>query len=474
MATTTKAAAPAKKSKGFGGIKAAWIILVICCVLAYSFYYFVLGNPDNFVGGDRAGHPANLMGTVYKGGIVVGIILTLLLTVIVLGVERFFAIKTASGKMNLAKFTAQVKTAIKAQNFTEAKSLCDKMQGSVANVVLASINMYETVEKDETLKKSQKIAKIQQAHEEATQLEMPTLTMNLPMVATIVSLGTLTALFGTVLGMIGSFQALSAGGGADAMALSAGISEALVNTASGILTSWVATVVYNFFSNKIDKLTFALDEVGYTIAATYDMGKIKIEKKDIWIDMTPMSDVMTLLLCFFMLTSTFLTPEPVKVNTPSSVSEVKVPENDVLNILIDPDGKIFVGTENKNNMLAMMQDVTDKFGITLNSTQIKHFREDAMIGAPLSKFADYLNLEPEKMAEAIQTMGIPTDSIDGGMSEFQEWVKAAREANSDIKIAIKSDATTSYKVIKTVMSELQDMNENRYQLITNLKTSSED
>ncbi|MBR1484167.1 MAG: biopolymer transporter ExbD [Prevotella sp.] len=204
------------------------------------------------------------------------------------------------------------------------------------------------------------------------------------------------------------------------------------------------------------------------------MGKIKIEKKDIWIDMTPMSDVMTLLLCFFMLTSTFLTPEPVKVNTPSSVSEVKVPENDVLNILIDPNGKIFVGTENKNNMLAMMQDVTDKFGIQLNSTQIKHFREDAMIGAPLSKFADYLSLEPEKMGEVIQTMGIPTDSIDGGMSEFQEWVKAAREANSDIKIAIKSDATTSYSVIKTVMSELQDMNENRYQLITNLKTSSED
>jgi biopolymer transport protein ExbB len=270
MATTTKAAAPAKKNSGFKGIKAAWIILVICCVLAYCFYFFVLGNPDNFVGGDREGHPANLMGTVYKGGIVVGIILTLLLTVIVLGVERYFAIKSASGKINLAKFTAQVKDAIKAQKFDEAKALCNKMQGSVANVVLASINMYETVEKDDTLKKSQKISKIQQAHEEATQLEMPTLTMNLPMVATIVSLGTLTALFGTVLGMIGSFQALSAGGGADSMALSAGISEALVNTASGILTSWVATVVYNFFSNKIDKLTFALDEVGYTIAATYD------------------------------------------------------------------------------------------------------------------------------------------------------------------------------------------------------------
>ncbi|MBR1933515.1 MAG: MotA/TolQ/ExbB proton channel family protein, partial [Prevotella sp.] len=269
MATTTKAAAPAKKSSGFKGVKDAWIILVICCALAYTFYFLVLGDPSHFQGGDRSGHPADLMGTVYKGGFVVGLIITLLLTVVVLGVERFFAIKSASGKINLAKFTAQVKDAIKAQDFGKAKDLCNKMQGSVANVVLASINMYETVEKDDTLKKAQKIAKIQQAHEEATQLEMPTLTMNLPMIATIVSLGTLTALFGTVLGMIGSFQALSAGGGADSMALSAGISEALVNSASGILTSWVATVVYNFFSNKIDKLTYALDEIGFTIAATY-------------------------------------------------------------------------------------------------------------------------------------------------------------------------------------------------------------
>ncbi len=242
MATTQKAAAPAKKS-GFGGVKDAWIILVICAIAGYSVWYFVMGNPDNFIGGDRSGHPANLLGTVYKGGFVVGLILTLLFTVICLGFERFFGIKAASGKMNLAKFTSQVKAAVKAQKFDEAKALCDKMQGSVANVVLASINMYQAVENEPNLKKAAKIAKIQQAHEEATQLEMPT---------------------------IGSFQALSAGGGADSMALSAGISEALVNTASGILTSWVATVVYNFFSNKIDKLTFALDEIGYTIAATYD------------------------------------------------------------------------------------------------------------------------------------------------------------------------------------------------------------
>ena len=197
--------------------------------------------------------------------------MTLLLTVICLGVERFFALRTAFGTMSLGKFTREVKDLIKANKFDEAQKLCDQMKGSVANVVSASIRAYKDVEANNNLKKGQKISKIQQAHEEATQLEMPTLQMNLPIVATIVTLGTLTALFGTVLGMINSFQALSSGGGADSMALSAGISEALVNTASGILTSWFAVVIYNFFTNKIDKLTYALDEVGYTIATTYDV-----------------------------------------------------------------------------------------------------------------------------------------------------------------------------------------------------------
>jgi len=177
MATTQKAA-PAKKSSGFKGFKDAWIILVICAIAGYSVWYFVMGNPENFVGGDRSGHPANLLGTVYKGGFVVGLILTLLFTVICLGIERYLAIKTAAGKINLAKFTAQVKALIKDQKFQEADALCDKMQGSVANVVKASIHMYQTVEGDDTLKKAAKIAKIQQAHEEATQLEMPTLQMN--------------------------------------------------------------------------------------------------------------------------------------------------------------------------------------------------------------------------------------------------------------------------------------------------------
>ncbi len=203
------------------------------------------------------------------------------------------------------------------------------------------------------------------------------------------------------------------------------------------------------------------------------MAKIKIQKKDIWIDMTPMSDVMTLLLCFFMLTSTFLTPEPVQVNTPNSVSEVKIPEQDVLNILVTPAGKVFLGTENKNNMQAMLDEMLSSHKVTLNATQIKHFREDPMVGASMAQLASYLSLDQEKMGEAIQKLGLPLDSVeyaDGskGKSEFQEWVAAARGANPDIKLAIKCDAKTPYASIKQLMSELQDMNENRFQLITNL------
>ena len=115
MATSTKAVAPAKnKKQGFGGIKNAIWIMVICCIVAYAFYFFVLGDESNFVGGDKSAHPANLAGTVYKGGFVVGLIFTLFLTVVCLGVERYFALKSAFGTINLSTFTVKVKELLKA------------------------------------------------------------------------------------------------------------------------------------------------------------------------------------------------------------------------------------------------------------------------------------------------------------------------------------------------------------------------
>ena len=267
---TTKKAAPAKKGQGFQGVKGAFWIIAVCFVLAVCFFKYFLGNADHINPANGEVIDGNMWGTIYKGGVVVPVILTLLFSVIALSIERGLALNTAFGKGKLPKFVANIKAALNANDFVKAQELCDKQRGSVANVVGASLRAYKEMEAVSGIKKAQKVAKIQQAHEEATQLEMPTLTMNMPIIATIVTLGTLTALFGTVVGMIRSFAALAAGGGADSQALSLGISEALVNTASGILTSWVAVVAYNSYTNKIDKLTFALDEVGYSIAQTYE------------------------------------------------------------------------------------------------------------------------------------------------------------------------------------------------------------
>ncbi len=263
----TQTAAP--KKQGFQGVRHAIIIIICMFLVGWGFYEFILGAPENFPGNDPAGHPANMLGTVYKGGWVVPIILGLLCTVTAMSVERFFAIRACAGKGSVYKFTRAVKEALKVGDIAKAEELCNAQKGSVANVVLADLKAYKDMEKV-NIKLKEKVANINNAHEEATALEMPTMTMNLPIIATIVTLGTLTALFGTVLGMIRSFAALAAGGGADSMALSTGISEALVNTASGIATSWVSVVAYNYFTNKIDKLTFAMDEIGYTIAHTFE------------------------------------------------------------------------------------------------------------------------------------------------------------------------------------------------------------
>ena len=202
------------------------------------------------------------------------------------------------------------------------------------------------------------------------------------------------------------------------------------------------------------------------------MGKIKIKKADVWIDMTPMSDVMVLLLTFFMLTSTFVKNEAVKVNAPGSVSEIKVPETEVLQIIVDKDGKIFIGLDKPGYMQEMLEGFKSKFsGLSLSAMQEKNFVGLASFGMPMNKMSDVLKHEAGDVNNLQKEMGIPTDSTNGGMSEFQCWVDAARNSSfgDKMKVAIKADAATPYKVVKKMMSELQDMSENRYYLITTLK-----
>ena len=127
------------------------------------------------------------------------------------------------------------------------------------------------------------------------------------------------------------------------------------------------------------------------------MGKVKIKKSDVWIDMTPMSDVMTLLLCFFMLTSTFVKQEPVKVNSPGSVSEIKVPEKSVLNILVDKTGKIFMSLDNQNDVVDVLSGMAGQYGISLTKAQVKKFQNDPMWGAPMDKLEAYLSFIRKKL-----------------------------------------------------------------------------
>ena len=209
------------------------------------------------------------------------------------------------------------------------------------------------------------------------------------------------------------------------------------------------------------------------------MGKVKVKKSDVWIDMTPMSDVMTLLLTFFMLTSTFVKKEPVKVNVPGSVSEIKVPENGVLTILVNPE-KDAAGNPTGEGQVFMSIDNTEQLGETYSAMfpgasalELDVFTREGTFGIPMNEMKTYLSMSTDQRHKVFPTKGIPLDSIDGGMSEFQMWVDAARNVNENIKIALKADATSPYKTVKKVMNELQDMDESHYYMITNLKASEE-
>ena len=200
------------------------------------------------------------------------------------------------------------------------------------------------------------------------------------------------------------------------------------------------------------------------------MGKAKIKRKSTFIDMTAMSDVTVLLLTFFMLTSTFIKKEPVQVMTPASVSDIKIPETDILQILVEPSGTIFMSLDKQPDMAAVLDKMSEEYGIELTPDQEKKFVIASTFGVPMQRMSNFLNLSLEEQDKVLKSMGIPCDSTD---NQFKSWVRHARVVNPDLRIAIKADADTPYSVIKNVMNSLQDLRENRYNLITALKSSPE-
>lgn len=256
--------AQVKKSTNWVGV----LTIPVAFVVSVLVYIFIFGAPDNF-NADGSPKAGNYFGTIHEGGVVVPLLMTLFLTVFTIVIERLFTISAAKGKGSLESFLQNVKSNLSNGNVSAAMADCDKQKGSVANVVRAGLQKYGEMEKNTELVTDQKVIAIQKEMEEAVSLELPMLEKNLPILATIASVATLLGLFGTVLGMIRAFAALATAGTPDPAALSSGISEALINTAIGIGTSALAIIFYNIFTGMIDKLTYGIDEIGFSISQTF-------------------------------------------------------------------------------------------------------------------------------------------------------------------------------------------------------------
>ena len=200
------------------------------------------------------------------------------------------------------------------------------------------------------------------------------------------------------------------------------------------------------------------------------MPKVKVKRKSTLIDMTAMSDVTVLLLTFFMLTSTFVQKEPVQVATPASVSEIKIPEINILQILVDPQGKIFMSLDKQEDRVAILEELSKEYNVNFTPEQVNKFKLINSFGVPIKQMPAFLDLPTDDQDRLLKDYGIPIDTTANPSNEFKAWVKAARAQNPDLRIAIKADQATPYPNIKNIMTSLQDIRENRYNLITTLKS----
>ncbi len=248
----------------------AFIVIPAALAVAYFIYTQILGDPSNFVGENPINEPLknNYLGVIYKGGPIVILLISFQLILLTFTVERFLSISMATGKSRNQKFVKTIKLLISKEAYKEALEKCDEQRGTLANVIHNGLSTFQLVKNDKSITKEYKISIIERDFEEATQLEIPQLNRNMIIISTLASISTLIGLLGTVTGMIKAFSALARVGAPDAIGLAGGISQALVTTALGISTAAVAIVFFNYFSNRIDKITFAIDEAVFSILNT--------------------------------------------------------------------------------------------------------------------------------------------------------------------------------------------------------------
>ena len=261
-----------KSTSGGFNLMTALLAIAISVALGILIYMFVLGAPGNF---DAEGHPkeGNYLGMMHAGGFIVPILMAIFMIIVTFSIERLITISKAKGSGKADEFLRNIKSLLASNQYEDAIAACDKQKGSLANVVRSGVEKLQVVQTDSTLNTEEKIEAVQKELEEATSLELPMLSKNLSIITTCATIATLWGLIGTVLGMIRSFAAMSAAGSPDTAALATGISEALINTAIGIIGSVVGIIMYNYFSTRVDAITHSMDEAGYSILHTLKLAK---------------------------------------------------------------------------------------------------------------------------------------------------------------------------------------------------------
>jgi len=198
------------------------------------------------------------------------------------------------------------------------------------------------------------------------------------------------------------------------------------------------------------------------------MPKVKVPRKSTNVDMTAMCDVAFLLLTFFILTTQFKPDNSVIVDTPSSISDIKLPDTDIMNITVTNDGVVYFGIDNKNFSRQMLiERIGQKYGISFTSAEIRAFELTSSFGIPINELKGFLSMDDFERKEFKQT-GIPVDSTN---NELGIWIMQSRLSNPNLRIAIAGDGNCEYPVIKKVINTLQEKNVNKFNLITDLETN---